>query len=93
MSHGEGAGVNLRSAQRNWAAHGLTPYLLGPLKLSNDPKFIAKVHDIIDLYVIRPSKAISSIVEFANYLARRTYDQARTGVLATEQKGVGSNNA
>ena len=33
------AGVSLRSVQRIWAAHGLTPHRVQTFKLSKDPEF------------------------------------------------------
>ena len=52
------AGVSLRSVQRIWAAHGLKPHRVKTFKLSNDPKFIAKVHDVVGLYVDPPEHAL-----------------------------------
>jgi hypothetical protein len=52
------AGVSLRSVQRIWAAHGLKPHRVKTFKLSNDPKFVAKVHDIVGLYVDPPEHAL-----------------------------------
>ena len=43
------AGVSHRSVQRIWAAHGLKPHRVRTFKLSNDPKFAAKVQDVIGL--------------------------------------------
>src|SRR5512135_3409218 len=37
------AGVSHRSVQRIWAAHGLKPHRVKSFKLSNDPKFAAKI--------------------------------------------------
>jgi hypothetical protein len=37
------AGISNRSVQRIWAAHGLKPHRVRTFKLSNDPKFAAKV--------------------------------------------------
>lgn len=45
------AGIRHRSAQWIWATYGLKPYRVKTFKLLNDPKFVAKVHDIVDLYV------------------------------------------
>jgi transposase len=43
------AGVSHRSVQRIWAAHGLKPHWVRTFKLSNDPKFAAKVQDVVGL--------------------------------------------
>jgi hypothetical protein len=52
------AGISLRSVQRIWAAHGLQPHRLRTFKLSSDPKFAAKVQDIVGLYVNPPEHAL-----------------------------------
>jgi hypothetical protein len=45
------AGISVSSVQRIWRAHGLRPHLVRRLKLSNDPKFAAKLKEIVGLYV------------------------------------------
>jgi transposase len=52
------AGVSHRSVQRIWAAHGLKPHRVKTFKLSNDPKFAAKVQDVVGLYVDPPEHAL-----------------------------------
>ena len=52
------AGVSLTSVQRIWRAHGLAPHRIRTFKLSNDPKFAAKVRDIVGLYVDPPAHAV-----------------------------------
>src|SRR6202165_5641635 len=52
------AGVSHRSVQRIWAAHGLKPHRVKILQLSNDPKFAAKVQDVVGLYVDPPEHAL-----------------------------------
>src|SRR5258707_8897184 len=52
------AGVSHRSVQRIWAAHGLKPHRRRPFQLSNDPKFAAKVRDVVGLYVDPPEHAL-----------------------------------
>jgi hypothetical protein len=52
------AGVSHRSVQRIWAAHGLKPHRVRTSKLSNDPKFAAKVQDVVGLYVDPPEHAL-----------------------------------
>ena len=50
------AGVSHRSVQRIWAAHGLQPHRVKTFKLSSDPRFAAKVQDVIGLYVDKHPK-------------------------------------
>jgi transposase len=52
------AGVSHRSVQRIWAAHGLKPHRVRSFKLSTDPKFAAKVQDVVGLYVDPPEHAL-----------------------------------
>src|SRR2546429_6405107 len=52
------AGVSVSSAQRIWRAHGLQPHRVRQFKLSKDPEFAAKLHEIVGLYVNPPSHAI-----------------------------------
>jgi hypothetical protein len=52
------AGISLTSVQRIWKTHGLAPHRIRTFKLSNDPKFAAKVRDIVGLYVDPPAHAV-----------------------------------
>jgi transposase len=52
------AGISVSSVQRIWRAHGLQPHRVRRFKLSNDPKFAAKLRDIVGLYVNPPDHAI-----------------------------------
>jgi hypothetical protein len=50
--------VSLRSVQRIWAAHGLTPHRVQTFKLSTDPRFLEKFTDVVGLYVDPPAHAV-----------------------------------
>jgi len=52
------AGISLRSVQRIWEAHGLTPHRMKAFKLSNDVDFAEKMLDVVGLYVDPPAHAI-----------------------------------
>jgi transposase len=51
-------GISVSSVQRIWRAHGLQPHRVRQFKLSNDPQFVAKLRDIVGLYVNPPDHAI-----------------------------------
>jgi transposase len=51
-------GVSASSVQRIWRAHGLQPHRVRQFKLSNDPKFVDKLRDVVGLYVDPPAHAI-----------------------------------
>jgi transposase len=52
------AGISVSSVQRIWRAHGLRPHRVRQFKLSTDPKFVAKLKDVVGLYVDPPAHAI-----------------------------------
>src|SRR5689334_8864229 len=52
------AEVSLRSVQRIWKAHRLAPHRVRIFKLSRDPAFVAKLRDVVGLYMHPPAHAI-----------------------------------
>ena len=54
----EAIGVSVSSVQRIWRTHGLQPHRVQQFKLSNDPKFVDKLRDVVGLYVDPPAHAI-----------------------------------
>jgi len=51
-------GISVSSVQRIWRTHGLCPHKVEQFKLSNDPKFVTKLRDVVGLYVNPPEHAI-----------------------------------
>ena len=51
-------GVSVSSVQRIWRGHGLQPHRVRQFKLSNDPEFVAKLRDVVGLYVNPPAHAV-----------------------------------
>lgn len=43
---------------RMWRAHGLKPHRVKRFKLSTDPEFIAKLRDVVGLYLHPPERAV-----------------------------------
>ncbi len=54
----ETVGLAVRTVQEIWKSHGLTPHRWRQFKLSNDPAFAEKLHDIVGLYVSPPAHAV-----------------------------------
>jgi len=52
------AGISVSSVQRIWRAHGLQPHRTRQFKLSNDPRFVDKLRNVVGLYVAPPAHAI-----------------------------------
>src|SRR3954463_15834336 len=51
-------GISLGAVQGIWKAHGLVPHRVRTFKLSRDPEFIAKLRDIVGLYMSPPAHAV-----------------------------------
>ena len=49
------SGLSVSTVQRIWRAFGLQPHRLETFKLSTDRDFVAKVRDVVGLYVAPPS--------------------------------------
>lgn len=52
------SGISASSVRRIWKTHGLQPHRYRQFKLSDDPKFVAKLRDVVGLYVDPPAHAI-----------------------------------
>ena len=52
------SGLSVSTVQRIWRAFGLQPHRMETFKLSTDPDFVAKVRDVVGLYVAPPAHAI-----------------------------------
>src|SRR5690606_31266350 len=57
------SGLSVSTVQRIWRAFGLQPHRLETFKLSTDPNFVAKVRDVVGLYVSPPEHAIVLCVD------------------------------
>jgi transposase len=51
-------GVSKVTVNRLWRANGLKPHLVKTFKVSNDPKFVEKVRDVVGLYLNPPENAL-----------------------------------
>jgi transposase len=51
-------GLSKNSVARIWNAHGLKPHLVKTFKLSNDPRFVEKLTDVVGLYMNPPEHAL-----------------------------------
>ena len=57
------SGLSVSTVQRIWRAFGLQPHRLETFKLSTDRDFVAKVRDVVGLYVAPPERAIVLCVD------------------------------
>lgn len=56
-------GMSQTSVSKIWRAFGLKPHRVDEFKLSPDPQFIEKVHDIVGLYLNPPDAAVVLCVD------------------------------
>jgi transposase len=56
-------GLSQSSVSRIWRAFGLKPHIVETWKLSTDPEFIAKVRDVVGLYMSPPDHALVLAVD------------------------------
>lgn len=57
------SGLSVSTVQRIWRAFGLQPHRLDTFKLSTDPDFVAKVRDVVGLYMSPPDRAVVLCVD------------------------------
>lgn len=60
---GKETGLNAMAVSRIWRAFGLKPHRLETFKLSTDPHFVAKLRDIVGLYLDPPQRALVLCVD------------------------------
>ena len=56
-------GLTQSAVLRIWQAFGLQPHRQGTWKLSKDPQFVAKVRDVVGLYLNPPERAVVLCVD------------------------------
>ncbi len=93
----ETVGVSLSSVQRIWRCHGLQPHRWRIFKLSNDPAFAEKVHDIVGLYVDPPAHAVVLSLDEKSQIQALDRSQpglpmkkGRCGTMTHDYKGNGT---
>jgi len=74
-------GLSRMAVQRIWTAHKLRAHRVGSLELSQDPKFVKKVREVVGLYLNPPDKALVFAVAEKNPVP----PLHRTGSLAVRQ--------
>jgi transposase len=62
-SMAKAAGISQTTVVRIWHAFGLQPHRQETFKLSTDPQFVAKVRDVVGLYLNPPERALVLCVD------------------------------
>ena len=71
-------GLGHSTVQRIWNEYGLKPHLTRSFKLSNDPKFVEKIVDIVGLYLEPPEHAVVLSVDEKRQI--RALDRTQPGL-------------
>jgi transposase len=69
--------ISASAVRRIWKAHGLQPHRFRQFKLSNDPKFADKLHDVVGLYVEPPAHAIVLSFDEKSQMGTSNYRASR----------------
>lgn len=68
-----------------WKAHGLSPHCWRQFKLSNDPAFVEKVHDVVGHYVSPPAHAVVLSVDEKSQI--QALDRTQPGLPLKKGRG------
>ncbi|HNY40272.1 MAG TPA: IS630 family transposase [Bryobacteraceae bacterium] len=79
-------GLGVAAVQLIWAAHGLAPHRWRVFKLSKDPAFVEKLHDIVGLYVAPPAHAV--VVSFDEKSQIQALDRTQPGLPLKKGRGA-----
>ena len=91
------AGIAVSSVQKIWSEHELAPHRWRQFKLSNDPAFAEKLHDVVGLYVSPPAHAVVLSIDEKSQIQALDHTQlglplkrGRGGTLTHDYKRNGS---
>jgi transposase len=79
-------GLAVSTVQKIWKAHGLAPHRWRRFKLSNDPAFAEKLHDVVGLYVAPPAHAVVLSVDEKSQI--QALDRTQPGLPLKRGRGA-----
>jgi transposase len=79
------AGLAVSTVQKIWKMHGLAPHRWRQFKLSNDPAFAEKLHDV-GLYVSPPAHALVLSIDEKSQI--QALDRTQPGLLLKKGRGA-----
>ena len=81
----ETVGIAVSSVQKIWKEYGLAPHRWRQFKLSRDPAFAEKLHDVVGLYVAPPAHAVVLSVEEKSQI--QALDRTQPGLPLKKGRG------
>ena len=82
---GKAVGLAASTVRKTWKAHGLSPHRWRQFKLSNDPAFTEKLHDVAGLYVSPPAHAVVLSVDEKSQI--QALDRTQPGLPLKKGRG------
>ena len=82
---GKAVGLAASTVRTIWKAHGLSPHRWRQFKLSNDPAFVQKLHDVVGLYVAPPAHAVVLSVDEKSQI--QALDRTQPGLPLKKGRG------
>lgn len=79
------SGLAVSTVQKIWKTHGLAPHRWRVFKLSRDPAFAEKLHDIVGLYVSPPAHAVVLSVDEKSQI--QALDRTQPGLPLKKGRG------
>ena len=79
-------GLAVSTVQKIWKAHGLAPHRWRAFKLSNDPTFAEKLHDVVGLYVAPPAHAVVLSIDEKSQI--QALDRTQPGLPLKKGRGT-----
>ncbi|MCP5080513.1 MAG: IS630 family transposase [Alphaproteobacteria bacterium] len=80
------SGLAVSTVQKIWKIHGLAPHRWRVFKLSRDPQFAKKLHDIVGLYVSPPAHAVVLSVDEKSQI--QALDRTQPGLPLKKGRGA-----
>lgn len=80
------SGLAVSTVERIWKTHGLAPHRWRRSKLSTDPAFAEKLHDIVGLYVAPPAHAVVLSVDEKSRI--QALDRTQPGLPLKKGRGA-----
>jgi transposase len=80
------AGVAASTVHQIWRSHGLSPHRWRQFKLSKDPAFTDKLHDIVGLYVSPPAHAVVLSIDEKSQI--QALDRTQPGLPLKKGRGA-----
>jgi len=79
-------GLAVSTVQEIWKAHGLAPHRWRRFKLSTDPAFAEKLHDVVGLYVDPPAHAVVLSIDEKSQI--QALDRTQPGLPLKKGRGA-----